>query len=89
MKCDKIRLQAVDDLNRPQIDQGGGSKVNGAWYGLATVAIALVIRWLILNDPGPSRRKVELSAKEATPAADVTTKPEGSKKSKRWRAAGN
>jgi hypothetical protein len=31
--------------------------MSGAWYGLATLAIALVIRWFIYNDTGPSRLK--------------------------------
>ena len=31
--------------------------MSGAWYALATFAIALVIRWYILNDTGPSSLK--------------------------------
>jgi hypothetical protein len=58
--------------------------LNGAWYGLTTVAIALVVRWLILNDPGSSRRKRRAEA--GTAIESENTEPDRGKKSKRWRA---
>ncbi len=31
--------------------------MSGAWYALATAAIAMVIRWYLKNDTGPSSPK--------------------------------
>ena len=31
--------------------------MSGAWYALATVAVALVVRWYLANDTGPSAPK--------------------------------
>lgn len=33
--------------------------MSGAWYALATIAIALVIRWYLKNDTGPSAPKAK------------------------------
>jgi hypothetical protein len=30
--------------------------MSGAWYGFATIAVAIVIRWYIQNDSGPAGR---------------------------------
>jgi hypothetical protein len=62
--------------------------MSGAWFALATVAIGVIVRWLILNDTGPSRRKQGGFAETATGAKVGVEKSFGSKKSKRWRAPG-
>jgi hypothetical protein len=36
--------------------------MSGPWYGFATLAIAVVIRWLIYNDTGPTRLKLRRTA---------------------------
>jgi len=62
--------------------------MSGVFYGLATVAISLVIRWLVLNDTGPSGRKQGASADTAIAARVGGAKTSDGKKSKRWRAPG-
>ena len=43
--------------------------MGGPWYGLAALAIALVIRWFIYNDTGPTRLKPR-SGKPGRPAGE-------------------
>jgi hypothetical protein len=42
-------------------------EMSGAWYALATIAVALVIRWYIQNDTGTLGRDSDASSKPPTP----------------------
>jgi hypothetical protein len=42
-------------------------EMGGAWYALATIAVALVIRWYIQNDTGTLGRDSDASSKHPKP----------------------
>ena len=46
--------------------QVGGRKMSGAWYALATIAVALVIRWYIRHDTAAAAPRARYGFK-ATP----------------------
>jgi hypothetical protein len=60
--------------------------LSGVWFGLATVAIGLVIRWVILNDPGRSGRKLKFADERRLEAPAENPTPDRRRNTKRWRA---